>query len=87
MKKISTAAAKRAIEFSKYARVRTGDHCPNSGWWTPEGDPETTLFVSEGSLMPAHNGVAVSWTPAVQSPPFQTPEIRAPEGKADTRAS
>jgi hypothetical protein len=43
---------------------RTGDHCPASGWWVSEVDPDSPRFVAEGSVMPARHGLAVTWAPA-----------------------
>ena len=41
---------------------RTGDHCPHTGWWSPTGKPAEAALVTEGTIMPASNGQAVSWT-------------------------
>jgi hypothetical protein len=43
----------------------TGEHCPNSGWWAPTSNPSKGYFVSEGSIMPPHEGEAVTWVPLV----------------------
>ncbi len=40
---------------------QTGEHCPNSGWWAPASNPTKGYFISEGSLMPPHDGETVSW--------------------------
>lgn len=53
----------------------TGEHCPESGWWASEAEPQTARFISEGSVMPAHRGVAVSWK---QATPL-APSLRATE--------
>lgn len=40
--------------------LRTGDHCTETGWWTPleRGGPR---FVTQGSLMPSLEGQPVLW--------------------------
>ena len=40
--------------------LRTGEHCTETGWWTPleRGGPR---FVTQGSLMPALEGQPVLW--------------------------
>lgn len=46
--------------------ARTGEHCPLSAWWTdaaPTSEP-MTVFVAEGSLMPATRGGPTTWTAA-----------------------
>jgi hypothetical protein len=57
--------------------VRTGEHCPESGWWYPTqrqvaeatGVPTSTArFISEGSVMPAVGGRAALWLPGRKRP-------------------
>ncbi len=46
--------------------VRTGEHCPESGWWQPSpasGQAEPPRFIGEGSVMPASGGAPVLWRP------------------------
>lgn len=40
--------------------LRTGEHCTETGWWTPleGGGPR---FVTQGSLMPSFEGQPVLW--------------------------
>lgn len=40
--------------------LRTGDHCTQTGWWSPV-DHDIARFVTEGSLMPSLEGQAVLW--------------------------
>lgn len=52
--------------------VRTGEHCPDSGWWYPV-QPEVVKvltvgtsgarFIGEGSVMPAIGGKPILWLP------------------------
>lgn len=42
--------------------VKTGEHCPVSGWWIPTSLTGSKHFVAEGSVMPADKGEPVSWT-------------------------
>lgn len=39
----------------------TGHHCPETGWWEPAEKTGEALFISEGELMPAINGLPVVW--------------------------
>jgi len=47
--------------------VRTGEHCPESGWWQPlpamDQDESVPRFIGEGSVMPASGGTPVLWLP------------------------
>lgn len=52
--------------------VRTGEHCPATGWWYPaSGGLDASAgtaaaaphFIGEGSLMPAINGIQETWLP------------------------
>lgn len=72
MKKRSLLMAKRSLAGLLNSSLRTGDHCPSSGWWFPEPAPETARFISEGSVMPTHQGLAVKWSRAVQDAPAST---------------
>lgn len=55
---------------SRTVAVRTGEHCPVSGWWYPVHREMITadaqaVFVGRGSLMPATDGAPASWIPEV----------------------
>lgn len=64
---------KRRPTSAQYAQteslaVRTGEHCPETGWWHPmhSGKPEaaaSSRFVGEGSVMPALAGAPAFWVP------------------------
>jgi hypothetical protein len=48
------------------APVRTGEHCPKSGWWYPlqsefATTPIPARFIGEGSVLPALEGTPVLW--------------------------
>ena len=43
------------------AAASTGEHCPATGWWIPQGSTEPRRYLSEGSLMPALNGKPTAW--------------------------
>ena len=50
------------------AAVRTGEHCPRTGWWYPlQVEPatltQTPRFVGQGSVMPAVGGSPSLWLP------------------------
>jgi hypothetical protein len=45
----------------------TGSHCPETGWWTARGHSAAPVFLTEGSLMPAHAGERAIWK--LQGPP------------------
>lgn len=61
MKKRSLATAWGSAETGSQGSLRTGDHCPFSGWWASEVEPLAPRFISEGSIMPTHHGVVVVW--------------------------
>lgn len=42
-------------------RARTGEVCPESGGWQPEGRPGQTAPIAKGNRMPPYGGVAVTW--------------------------
>jgi len=49
------------------APVRTGEHCPESGWWLPATSAEheaASRFVGQGSLMPTFAGTPSAWIPS-----------------------
>lgn len=53
--------------------VRTGEHCPESGWWFPAQRelveaPSAARYISEGSVMPANSGVPALWLPSRARP-------------------
>lgn len=41
-------------------KARTGETCPESGVWQPEGETETAP-IAEGNRMPPYKGKAVTW--------------------------
>ncbi|WP_105693761.1 MULTISPECIES: hypothetical protein [unclassified Arthrobacter] len=41
--------------------VRTGEHCPNSGWWSPDAIASAVRYISEGNVMPTFGGAPVLW--------------------------
>ena len=67
MKNRSLMKTRRGTDFRVRRILRTGEHCPVSGWWAVESEPKAARFIGEGSVMPAHHGVAVSWKQAIQS--------------------
>ena len=40
---------------------KTGEHCPATGWWIPQGSTEPWRYLGEGSVMPALNGEPTAW--------------------------
>ena len=47
--------------------VRTGEHCPDTGWWLPVAAEEThaaSRFIGRGSVMPAVAGTPTLWVPS-----------------------
>jgi hypothetical protein len=53
---------------AKSVPVRTGEHCPETGWWQPvqperAGTAVPSRFVGEGSVMPAVGGRPAFWVP------------------------
>lgn len=40
--------------------LRTGDHCPATGWWTTV-ERDASRFLTEGSLLPSVQGQAAVW--------------------------
>lgn len=40
--------------------LRTGDHCTETGWWSPVKSG-AARFVTQGSLMPSIKGQPVLW--------------------------
>ena len=39
----------------------TGAHCPASGQWSPEDEPDAVRTFFEGHVFPSHNGAATVW--------------------------
>lgn len=72
MKKRNPLTAKRSLAVLLKSSLRTGDHCSSSGWWAPEADRASARFISEGSVMPAHQGVAVNWLRMAMEAPAPT---------------
>jgi hypothetical protein len=46
----------------------SGSHCPATGPWSPEGEPQIVQPFSEGHVFPAYNGIATTWRPADETP-------------------
>lgn len=56
------AAALTKARSAAHQPVRTGEHCPWTGWWAAAG-PGSARFMLEGSLMPAGpDGGTEVWT-------------------------
>lgn len=69
MKRRRTNIAPSPVGFTA---VRTGEHCPESGWWYPAQRQvaeatsvatSTARFISEGTVMPAAGGGPTLWLP------------------------
>ena len=60
MKKRSMIEGRRILRHEAGESLLTGEHCPSSGWWAAEVELQAVQFISEGSLMPAIQGAAVS---------------------------
>ncbi|MCF3139902.1 MULTISPECIES: hypothetical protein [Micrococcaceae] len=39
----------------------TGSHCPASGLWSPDSDPEAVQVFAEGSVLPSYQGTPTVW--------------------------
>ena len=53
---------------AKSLPVRTGEHCPETGWWDPvqpekAGTALPSRFVGQGSVMHAVTGAPAFWVP------------------------
>jgi hypothetical protein len=53
-------------------KLKTGEHCHQSGWWRTEGVDSPPHFISEGSIMPAVAGSQVTWVFILTEPPLLT---------------
>lgn len=51
----------RSIRRTAGAAISTGEHCPATGWWIPQGSTEPWRYLSEGRVMPALNGEPTVW--------------------------
>lgn len=60
MKRIALLNERQATAAS-HAPAATGSHCPASGLWSPEADPDTVLSFFEGHVFPAFDGVPTVW--------------------------
>lgn len=56
---------------AKNRPLRTGDHCPQNGLWSPSWKEEQAIYVAEGSLMPAHEGAPAYWYYVDTHPQFR----------------
>lgn len=47
----------------KVTSAYTGEHCPQTGWWThaTNADRGEQTFVMEGNVMPAVKGLPMLW--------------------------
>lgn len=66
-------SAHLAAASTEALAVRTGEHCPESGWWFPAqrelGEaPSPARYISEGSVMPANSGTPSLWLPGRARP-------------------
>ena len=68
------------------AATSTGEHCPATGWWIPQGSTEPWRYLSEGSVMPALNGQPTAW---IRAHTDKMPEVPAnqPSNKPSTKPS
>jgi hypothetical protein len=41
--------------------AKTGEHCPLNGWWAPASLEQDSLFIAQGSVMPADEAKSVTW--------------------------
>lgn len=53
---------------AKSLAARTGDLCPETGWWQPcqsesPGSTTPSRFLAQGSIMPALGGLLTLWVP------------------------
>lgn len=78
------------LSYLQYAStpVRTGEHCPESGWWYPApGERDTAAkdarFISEGNVMPAVAGNPALWLPQHQR--AQAPQLQVSGAQPFTR--
>ncbi|GAA2872630.1 hypothetical protein [Paenarthrobacter ilicis] len=39
----------------------TGSHCPASGLWSPDAQPDVVQVFTEGSVLPAFDGMPTVW--------------------------
>ncbi len=46
---------------SRAMTAGTGTHCPASGRWSPDGEPQHGQVFFEGSVMPPFDGAPVVW--------------------------
>lgn len=65
--------ASLAVAGAAVLAVRTGEHCPQSGWWFPaqrdvSEAPTAARYISEGSVMPANSGAPALWLPSQSRP-------------------
>lgn len=51
----------RPLHRTAVATTSTGEHCPETGWWIPQGRTEPWRYLSEGGMMPALNGQPAVW--------------------------
>ena len=64
MKRIALLNERQAPAAGNTVRstqAATGSHCPVSGLWSPEADPQTVLSFFEGHVFPAFDGAPTVW--------------------------
>lgn len=60
-----------SVRRAAVSPTSTGEHCPETGWWIPQGSTEPGRHLSEGTVMPALNGQPTLWLRAATE---ETPE-------------
>jgi hypothetical protein len=61
MKRIALLKERQATGVSTRRAATTGSHCPASGLWSPETDPNTVLSFFEGHVFPTFHGAPTVW--------------------------
>jgi hypothetical protein len=51
----------------------TGTHCPVSGLWSPDAQPQEAQAFFEGQVIPSHNATATVWRRTPQGPDSRQP--------------
>lgn len=68
----------RPLHRTAVATTSTGEHCPETGWWIPQGRTEPWRYLSEGGMMPALNGQPAVWLRADTDKMPEQPAAQAP---------
>jgi hypothetical protein len=61
MKRLALLKERQASAAGTGPATTTGSHCPVSGLWSPESDPQVVESFFEGHVFPAFDGVATVW--------------------------